>query len=134
MSRETEYSQANENEESERAPLLAEPAGNDMPTETNESPSGTSWGKFQDFYSKNIGLFYVLLAQLFASIVRTLQLEVQTHPLTKPDVHDNTSIGNWIRDKVPRSADHLRSHAGHRSYLLFLHVAWKCPRLPFWPT
>jgi hypothetical protein len=66
-----EKTQANENEEFEGASLLAEPARNDMPTETNESPSGISWEKLQDIYSKNIGLFYVLLAQLFASIVRT---------------------------------------------------------------
>lgn len=73
MSREMGKTQANETEEFEGAPLLAEPAKDDMPVETNESPSGISWEKFQDFYSKNIGLFYVLLAQLFASIVRTPQ-------------------------------------------------------------
>lgn len=134
MSDEMGKTQANENEEFEGAPLLAEPAKDDMPVETHESPSGISWGRLQDIYSKNIGLFYVLLAQLFASIVRTPQQEVHTHSLTKPDVHDNTSTRNWIRDKVPRSADHFRSHASNRSYLLFLHVAWKCPRLPFRPT
>lgn len=71
MSRETDQSQTNENEEFEGTALLAEHVRNDMPTETNESPSGISWEKLQDIYTKNIGLFYVLLAQLFASIVRT---------------------------------------------------------------
>jgi hypothetical protein len=71
MSRETQQTQTNEDEEFEGTSLLAEHARNDTPTETNESPSGTSWEKLQDIYSKNIGLFYVLLAQLFASIVRT---------------------------------------------------------------
>jgi hypothetical protein len=40
-------------------------------TETSESEFTSSWEKLQDVYSRNIGLFYVLLAQLFASIVRT---------------------------------------------------------------
>jgi hypothetical protein len=68
-----ENTPVNENEDSEGTSLLAEPARNDMPAETNESPSGISWERLQDIYSKNIGLFYVLLAQLFASIVRTPQ-------------------------------------------------------------
>ncbi|KAM0226580.1 hypothetical protein ACHAQD_000504 [Fusarium lateritium] len=59
--------QANEN--GEGAPLLAEPARDDTATENNESASGISLEKLRDFYSKNIGLFYVLLAQLFASIM-----------------------------------------------------------------
>ncbi|KAM0248971.1 hypothetical protein ACHAP5_003180 [Fusarium lateritium] len=62
-------SQANQSEEFEGAPLLAEPARNDTVIGNNESASGVSLGKLRDFYSKNIGLFYVLLAQLFASIM-----------------------------------------------------------------
>ncbi|KAH7235577.1 hypothetical protein BKA59DRAFT_425583 [Fusarium tricinctum] len=69
MSREMENTRVNENEDSEGTSLLAEPARNDMPAETDESPSGISWERLRDICSKNIGLFYVLLAQLFASIM-----------------------------------------------------------------
>lgn len=37
--------------------------------ETNGSDFTSSWEKLQDVYSQNVGLFYVLLAQLFASIM-----------------------------------------------------------------
>ncbi|KAL3599897.1 hypothetical protein FPOAC2_04125 [Fusarium poae] len=37
--------------------------------ETSESDFTSLWEKLQDVYSRNIGLFYVLLAQLFASIM-----------------------------------------------------------------
>ncbi|KAL6918622.1 hypothetical protein FSST1_010117 [Fusarium sambucinum] len=37
--------------------------------ETSDSEFTSSWAKLQDVYSRNIGLFYVLLAQLFASIM-----------------------------------------------------------------
>lgn len=36
-----------------------------------EAPS-TFWGRVKAFYSENIGLFFVFLAQMFASIVRPL--------------------------------------------------------------
>ncbi|RGP72915.1 hypothetical protein FLONG3_6553 [Fusarium longipes] len=38
-------------------------------TETRDSDSTSTWEKLHDIYSRNIGLFYVLLAQLFASIM-----------------------------------------------------------------
>lgn len=77
--------EANEKGELENSTLLAPETASGA---VSPSPSTSSfvsvdmddskfpsfWEKLQDVYSRNIGLFYVLLAQLFASIVRTLSL------------------------------------------------------------
>lgn len=39
--------------------------------EEDESQHGTVWGRVKSFYAKNLGLFFVFLAQIFGSIVRT---------------------------------------------------------------
>ncbi|KAG9499536.1 hypothetical protein J7337_007992 [Fusarium musae] len=64
---------ANQHGESEASSLLA-PAANtsdssDTSSETSSDSDSTILTKLQDFYSRNIGLFYVLVAQLFASII-----------------------------------------------------------------
>ncbi|KAF5235286.1 hypothetical protein FAUST_7180 [Fusarium austroamericanum] len=72
---------ANENGEAENSTLLApetingavspSPSATSFTSsvETSGSDFTSSWEKLQDVYSQNIGLFYVLLAQLFASIM-----------------------------------------------------------------
>ncbi|CAG1969240.1 unnamed protein product [Fusarium graminearum] len=72
---------ANENGEGENSTLLApetingavspSPSATSFTSsvETSGSDFTSSWEKLQDVYSQNIGLFYVLLAQLFASIM-----------------------------------------------------------------
>ncbi|CAG2008394.1 unnamed protein product [Fusarium graminearum] len=72
---------ANENGEGENSTLLAPETINGAVSpspsvtsftssvETSGSDFTSSWEKLQDVYSQNIGLFYVLLAQLFASIM-----------------------------------------------------------------
>ncbi|KAL4724329.1 hypothetical protein ACLX1H_008943 [Fusarium chlamydosporum] len=80
MSHETNRLEANEKGELENSSLLAPQAANPAvspspstvsftSTETSQSDFNSSWEKLQDVYSRNIGLFYVLLAQLFASIM-----------------------------------------------------------------
>ncbi|KAM0294450.1 hypothetical protein ACHAPM_011259 [Fusarium culmorum] len=71
---------ANENGEAESSTLLApetingavspSPSATSFTSsvETSGSDFTLSWEKLQDVYSQNVGLFYVLLAQLFASI------------------------------------------------------------------
>jgi hypothetical protein len=75
MSHPQSKTQANQHGESEASSLLA-PAVNtsdssDTSSETSSDSDSTILTKLQDFYSRNIGLFYVLVAQLFASIVST---------------------------------------------------------------
>ncbi|KAM0351719.1 hypothetical protein ACHAPU_002231 [Fusarium lateritium] len=62
--------QANERDENEAASLLASGTEDSVASsETGELAPATCWERLQDIYTKNIGLFYVLLAQLFASIM-----------------------------------------------------------------
>ncbi|KAF9764200.1 hypothetical protein IL306_002874 [Fusarium sp. DS 682] len=68
--------QANEAGESEASSLLAPAVANRQDSSSVSSDetsqpdsSSTFWEKLQNFYSRNIGLFYVLVAQLFASIM-----------------------------------------------------------------
>lgn len=63
--------------------------------EIGDSEFPSFWEKLQDVYSRNVGLFYVLLAQLFASIVRAL-LPTRYTMLMNADVNDDKTISNWI--------------------------------------
>ncbi|CEI59958.1 hypothetical protein FVEN_g8238 [Fusarium venenatum] len=75
------HEMANEKGEAENSTLLTPEAINGAVSpspsassftssiETSDSEFTSSWAKLQDVYSRNIGLFYVLLAQLFASIM-----------------------------------------------------------------
>ncbi|EGU80393.1 hypothetical protein FOXB_09095 [Fusarium oxysporum f. sp. conglutinans Fo5176] len=65
--------QANQHGDSEASSLLAPAALNredssETSSETSPDSESTILEKLQNFYSRNIGLFYVLVAQLFASI------------------------------------------------------------------
>ncbi|RKL20154.1 hypothetical protein BFJ68_g2862 [Fusarium oxysporum] len=66
--------QANQHGDSEASSLLAPAAVNrddssETSSETSPDSESTILEKLQNFYSRNIGLFYVLVAQLFASIM-----------------------------------------------------------------
>ncbi|KAF6520627.1 hypothetical protein HZS61_014885 [Fusarium oxysporum f. sp. conglutinans] len=66
--------QANQHGDSEASSLLAPAALNredssETSSETSPDSESTILEKLQNFYSRNIGLFYVLVAQLFASIM-----------------------------------------------------------------
>ncbi|TXC05616.1 hypothetical protein FocTR4_00009584 [Fusarium oxysporum f. sp. cubense] len=66
--------QANQHGDSEASSLLAPAAVNredssETSSETSPDSESTVLEKLQNFYSRNIGLFYVLVAQLFASIM-----------------------------------------------------------------
>ncbi|TVY61869.1 putative membrane protein [Fusarium oxysporum f. sp. cubense] len=74
MSHSQSKTQANQHGESEASSLLAPAAVNredssETSSETSPDSKSTILEKLQNFYSRNIGLFYVLVAQLFASIM-----------------------------------------------------------------
>ncbi|KAM0386893.1 hypothetical protein ACHAQC_011318 [Fusarium culmorum] len=114
---------ANENGEAESSTLLApetingavspSPSATSFTSsvETSGSDFTLSWEKLQDVYSQNVGLFYVLLAQLFASIMSmTTRLlatgfETKFHALQIIFVRmlATTLIGSFYmwREKVP---------------------------------
>jgi hypothetical protein len=102
----------------------------------------TQWQKFRGFCDRNIGLVFVLFAQMFASIVRNpltsscsvIQERIPTdHILLFVDGHDYTSPGDWLRYKVPRLAGHLRAYDRHGHHQLSVHAVEENPRLPSWP-
>lgn len=76
MSYSQSKTQANQHGESEASSLLApvanrEDSSSETSSETSSDSESTILEKLQSFYARNIGLFYVLVAQLFASIVST---------------------------------------------------------------
>ncbi|RBA15483.1 hypothetical protein FPRO05_12557 [Fusarium proliferatum] len=74
MSYSQSKTQANQHGESEASSLLApaadtEASSSETSSETSSDSESTILEKLQSFYARNIGLFYVLVAQLFASIM-----------------------------------------------------------------
>ncbi|KAF5587805.1 transport protein [Fusarium subglutinans] len=71
MSHSQNKTQANQHGESEAllAPTANSSDSSETSSETSSDSDSTFSSKLQSFYSRNIGLFYVLVAQLFASIM-----------------------------------------------------------------
>ncbi|KAF5548693.1 transport protein [Fusarium mexicanum] len=71
MSHSQNKTQANQHGESQAllAPAANSSDSSETPSETSSDSDSTFVEKLQSFYSRNIGLFYVLVAQLFASIM-----------------------------------------------------------------
>lgn len=98
----------------------------------------TLTAKLRAFYDRNFGLFLVLMAQVFGSLVSlpplppVSALQIQARNLTLVDDHDDAAIRNGIYDKIPCTPDYLCTHADNSRLWAVVHVVQECAVCPFW--